>query len=126
MVARWGAVVGQWGRWSRSGNVFSVDASPDGSAKGAGSGGSSSSLSVSTLTLSGASSLLCGEFLDWIEAAAYQRGKLRLLKQCHSIQILLWPDLARRPAGGGTEGSWASSQGWWFDEVGRQRGVGRV
>uniref|UniRef100_A0A0D3FFT6 Uncharacterized protein n=1 Tax=Oryza barthii TaxID=65489 RepID=A0A0D3FFT6_9ORYZ len=43
---------------------------PDGSAKGAGGGGLSSSLPVGTLALPGAPSLLCGEFLGWIEAAA--------------------------------------------------------
>uniref|UniRef100_A0A0E0H5M3 Uncharacterized protein n=1 Tax=Oryza nivara TaxID=4536 RepID=A0A0E0H5M3_ORYNI len=31
-----------------------------------------------------------------------------------------------RPAGGGTEESWASFQGWWFVEVDRRRGVGAV
>nr|BBD82344.1 hypothetical protein [Oryza sativa Indica Group]BBD82355.1 hypothetical protein [Oryza sativa Indica Group] len=41
-------------------------------------------------------------------------------------RVLLRPDLARSPAGGGTKGSLASSQGWWFDEVGRRRGVGAV
>uniref|UniRef100_A0A0D3ETW4 Uncharacterized protein n=1 Tax=Oryza barthii TaxID=65489 RepID=A0A0D3ETW4_9ORYZ len=34
--------------------------------------------------------------------------------------------MARRPAGGGTEESWASFQGWWFVEVDRRRGVGAV
>uniref|UniRef100_A0A0E0A1M8 Uncharacterized protein n=1 Tax=Oryza glumipatula TaxID=40148 RepID=A0A0E0A1M8_9ORYZ len=57
----------------------------DGSAKGAGGGVSSFLLPVSTLVLPGAHPLLCGKFLGWIEAAARQRGKLRLPKQCHLV-----------------------------------------
>jgi hypothetical protein len=73
-VARRGAAAGLRGRWWS-----------DGSAKGAGGGESSSSLPVGTLTLPGAPPLLCGEFLGWIEAAARQRGKLRLPMQCHLV-----------------------------------------
>uniref|UniRef100_A0A0E0RA36 Uncharacterized protein n=1 Tax=Oryza rufipogon TaxID=4529 RepID=A0A0E0RA36_ORYRU len=98
-----------------------VGSSPDGSVKGAGGGWSSSPLPVGTLALPGAPPLLCGEFLGWIEAATRQRGKPRLPKQCHPVPgspfVQSW---RRRPAGGGTEGSWASSQGR------RRRSVGAV
>nr|BBD82380.1 flagelliform silk protein-like [Oryza sativa Indica Group] len=68
-----------------SSSVTGVGASPDGFVKGAGGSGSSSSLPVGTLALPGAPPLLFGEFLGWIEAAARQRGKLRLPKQCHLV-----------------------------------------
>uniref|UniRef100_A0A0E0NYN5 Uncharacterized protein n=1 Tax=Oryza rufipogon TaxID=4529 RepID=A0A0E0NYN5_ORYRU len=68
-----------------SSSVTGVGASPDGSVKGADGGESSSSLPVGTLTLLGTPPLLCGEFLGWIEAAARQRGKLRMPKQCHLV-----------------------------------------
>uniref|UniRef100_A0A0E0EQF3 Uncharacterized protein n=1 Tax=Oryza meridionalis TaxID=40149 RepID=A0A0E0EQF3_9ORYZ len=68
-------------RWSRSSSsVTGVGASQDGSVKGAGGGGSSSSLPVGTLAPSGAPPLFCGEFLDWIEAAARQRGEAQVAK----------------------------------------------
>uniref|UniRef100_A0A0E0QP98 Uncharacterized protein n=1 Tax=Oryza rufipogon TaxID=4529 RepID=A0A0E0QP98_ORYRU len=87
-------------RWSRSSSsVTGIGASQDGSVKGAGGGGSSSSLPVGTLALSGAHPLRCGEFLDWIEAAARQRGKLRLPKQYHLI--LGFPSAKSGEAAGG-------------------------
>ncbi|KAB8086751.1 hypothetical protein EE612_010271, partial [Oryza sativa] len=95
---------GGWRR-SQSGNVSGVGVGPDGCAKGAGGGGSSSSLPVNTLTLPGAPPLLCGEFLSWIEVAARQRGKLRLLKQCHPI-----PDSPSARSG-------EEAGGWWNGEV---------
>jgi hypothetical protein len=118
LAVRWGAEAGQRGRrrvapeperQHRPG----VGAGPDGSAKGAGGGGSSSSLPVGTLALRGAPPLLCGEFLGWIEAAARQRGKLRLPKQCHPIPGSPSAKTDEEAGGGGSYVLPFLSM-WWF------------
>uniref|UniRef100_A0A0E0KZG3 Uncharacterized protein n=1 Tax=Oryza punctata TaxID=4537 RepID=A0A0E0KZG3_ORYPU len=84
-----------------------------GSGKGASSGGLSSSMTVGILSFPGVPPLTYGDFLGWVEAAACQRGKLRLLKRCHPVPVSPSAKSGKEAGGWRNRGTWANSQGWW-------------
>uniref|UniRef100_A0A0E0N5N2 Major facilitator superfamily (MFS) profile domain-containing protein n=1 Tax=Oryza rufipogon TaxID=4529 RepID=A0A0E0N5N2_ORYRU len=93
-----------------------------GCAKRAGGGASFFSLPVSTLSLLELLPFFVGSF-GWVEAAAGQWRKLKRPKRCCLVPGSPLAEHGERPAGGGTEVAWASSQG---RSGGMQRAGGRV
>ncbi|EEE55747.1 hypothetical protein OsJ_04250 [Oryza sativa Japonica Group] len=92
-----------------------------GCAKRAGGGASFFSLPVSTLSLLELLPFFVGSF-GWVEAAAGQWRKLKRPKRCCLVPGSPLAEHGERPAGGGTEVAWASSQG---RSGGMQRAGGR-